>query len=203
MSFRSHGLSDYDHIFKLLLVGDSGIGKSCILTRFTEDTYIENSYATIGVDFKIRTIDVNDKIVKLQIWDTAGQERFKAITSSYYRGADAILFVFDLTNLLTLNNLHDWIREVGLKCNEHTLQYLIGSKSDLEQTISDAKITQFAEDKGFKYYKCSSKKDEGVSGIFESIAKDLVNKSIPALKTGEKEIFHSTRFSEINSKRCC
>ncbi|KAK1071653.1 ras GTPase, partial [Friedmanniomyces endolithicus] len=94
----------YDYLFKLLLIGDSGVGKSCLLLRFADDTYTESYISTIGVDFKIRTIELDGKTVKLQIWDTAGQERFRTITSSYYRGAHCICVVYDVTDMDSFNN---------------------------------------------------------------------------------------------------
>ena len=106
------GLSpDYDYLFKLLLIGDSGVGKSCLLLRFADDTYTESYISTIGVDFKIRTIELEGKTVKLQIWDTAGQERFRTITSSYYRGAHGIIVVYDVTDESTFANVKQWLQE--------------------------------------------------------------------------------------------
>ena len=97
---------EYDYVFKLVLIGDSGVGKSCLLLRFADDTYTESHISTIGVDFKIRTIQLDGKTIKLQIWDTAGQERFRTITSSYYRGAHGIIVVYDTTDSETFE--HVW-----------------------------------------------------------------------------------------------
>ena len=104
--------SEYDYLFKLLLIGDSGVGKSCLLLRFADDTYTESYISTIGVDFKIRTIQLDGKTIKLQIWDTAGQERFRTITSSYYRGAHGIIVVYDTTEMESFNNVKQWLHEI-------------------------------------------------------------------------------------------
>lgn len=103
--------SEYDYLFKLLLIGDSGVGKSCMLLRFADDSYTESYISTIGVDFKIRTIEIEGKTVKLQIWDTAGQERFRTITSSYYRGAHGIIITYDTTDLETYKHVPYWLKE--------------------------------------------------------------------------------------------
>jgi len=97
--------AEYDYVFKLVLIGDSGVGKSCLLLRFADDTYTESHISTIGVDFKIRTIQLEGKTIKLQIWDTAGQERFRTITSSYYRGAHGIIVVYDTTDSETFEHV--------------------------------------------------------------------------------------------------
>ena len=104
--------SNYDYIFKVLLIGDSGVGKSSLLLRFADDTYTDCYISTIGVDFKIKTVELDGETVKLQLWDTAGQERFKTITSNYYRGAHGFILVYDVTNEESFKNLKQWIVEM-------------------------------------------------------------------------------------------
>ncbi|XP_072100581.1 ras-related protein Rab-8A isoform X2 [Mobula birostris] len=102
----------YDYLFKLLLIGDSGVGKTCVLFRFSEDAFNTTFISTIGIDFKIRTIELDGKKIKLQIWDTAGQERFRTITTAYYRGAMGIMLVYDITNEKSFDNIKNWIRNI-------------------------------------------------------------------------------------------
>ncbi|KAA0190096.1 Small GTP-binding protein Rab1, partial [Fasciolopsis buskii] len=120
-----------DYLFKLLLIGDSGVGKSCLLLRFADDTYCDTYISTIGVDFKIRTIELNGKVVKLQIWDTAGQERFRTITSSYYRGAHGIIIVYDVTDMSSYNSVKDWLNEIKCYADSRVSRLLVGNKCDL------------------------------------------------------------------------
>ncbi|KAI4832864.1 hypothetical protein KUCAC02_015808 [Chaenocephalus aceratus] len=120
---------EYDYLFKLILIGDSSVGKTNLLLRFADDTGI--SSCTIGVDFKIRTIELDGKTIKLQIWDTAGQERFRTITSSYYRGAHGIIVVYDVTDQESFNNVKQWLQEIDRNASENVNKLLVGNKCDL------------------------------------------------------------------------
>ena len=124
--------TEYDYLFKVLLIGNSGVGKSSLLLRFADDVFNDNFMPTIGVDFKIRTIDVDQKTIKLQIWDTAGQERFKTITSSYYKGAHGIIVTYDITDRESFSKVSEWMSEVDKHASENISRILVGDKKDLE-----------------------------------------------------------------------
>uniref|UniRef100_A0A8B9YXC0 RAB35, member RAS oncogene family n=1 Tax=Bos mutus grunniens TaxID=30521 RepID=A0A8B9YXC0_BOSMU len=109
---------DYDHLFKLLIIGDSGVGKSSLLLRFADNTFSGSYITTIGVDFKIRTVEINGEKVKLQIWDTAGQERFRTITSTYYRGTHGVIVVYDVTSAESFVNVKRWLHEINQNCDD-------------------------------------------------------------------------------------
>lgn len=119
---------DYDYLFKILLIGNSGVGKSSLLLRFADDTFTDNFMPTIGVDFKIRTLEVDGRTIKLQIWDTAGQERFKTITSSYYKGAHGIIVVYDITDKESFKNIDTWMTEVEKHASDNVSRILVGNK---------------------------------------------------------------------------
>jgi len=118
-------------LFKILVIGDSSVGKSSLLLRFSDNTFSSNFLATIGVDFKLKAINVGDLSVKLQIWDTAGQERFRNITRSYYRGAHGIMLVYDVTNEQSFKNIEFWLKEVGKYASPNVYKILIANKCDL------------------------------------------------------------------------
>ena len=167
---------DYDHLFKLVLIGDSGVGKSCILLRFADDSFTESYITTIGVDFRFRTINVEGKNVKLQIWDTAGQERFRTITSAYYRGADAIVLVYDSTNRESFEHVDSWLQEVNKYSNDNTIKVLIGNKSDM---VDDRKITteegkSRADASGLSFIETSAKDATHIEDAFLMISRKLV-----------------------------
>eukprot|EP01105_Mastigella_eilhardi_P027236 TRINITY_DN82_c0_g2_i2.p1 TRINITY_DN82_c0_g2~~TRINITY_DN82_c0_g2_i2.p1 ORF type:complete len:205 (-),score=67.94 TRINITY_DN82_c0_g2_i2:190-804(-) len=166
---------EYDYLFKLLLIGDSGVGKSCLLLRFADDTYTESYISTIGVDFKIRTIELDNKTIKLQIWDTAGQERFRTITSSYYRGAHGIIVVYDVTDGVSFNNVKQWLQEIDRYACENVNKLLVGNKSDLstKRAVEYNTAKAFADGLGIPFLETSAKTATNVEQAFLKMASEI------------------------------
>jgi len=173
--------ADYDHLFKLLLIGDSGVGKSCLLLRFTDDTYTESYISTIGVDFKIRTIELDGKKIKLQIWDTAGQERFRTITSSYYRGAHGIIVVYDVTDQVSFNNVKQWLQEIDRYACESVNKLLVGNKCDLttKKVVDTNTAKEFADGLGIPCLETSAKSATNVEQAFTTMAAEIKKRTSP------------------------
>jgi len=169
---------NYDHLFKLLLIGDSGVGKTCILFRFSDDAFNTTFISTIGIDFKIKTIEIDGKRVKLQIWDTAGQERFHTITTSYYRGANGIMLVYDITNPKSFDNITKWIKNITDFASDDVERILLANKCDMEEKrmISTARGQEIATQNNIKFYETSAKNDQNISEAFITLAKDILTK---------------------------
>eukprot|EP00775_Hariotina_reticulata_P004493 gene4493-4746_t len=170
---------DYDFLIKLLLIGDSGVGKSCLLLRFSEDSFTPSFITTIGIDFKIKKIFLDNKWVKLQIWDTAGQERFRTITSAYYRGAMGILLVYDVTDEASFNNIRDWMRNIRQHASDNVNKILVGNKSDIadeKRAVPYSRGQALANEFGMQFYETSAKDNVNVEEVFTSIAKDVMQR---------------------------
>lgn len=175
---------EYDYLFKLLLIGDSGVGKSCLLLRFADDTYTESYISTIGVDFKIRTIELDGKTIKLQIWDTAGQERFRTITSSYYRGAHGIIVVYDVTDQESFNNVKQWLQEIDRYASENVNKLLVGNKCDLttKKVVDFTTAKEYADQLGIPFLETSAKNATNVEQAFMTMAAEIKNRMGPETK---------------------
>lgn len=172
---------EYDYLFKLLLIGDSGVGKSCLLLRFADDTYTESYISTIGVDFKIRTIELDGKTIKLQIWDTAGQERFRTITSSYYRGAHGIIVVYDVTDQESFTNVKQWLQEIDRYASENVNKLLVGNKCDLttKKVVDYTTAKEYAESLKVPFLETSAKNATNVEQAFMTMAAEIKNRMGP------------------------
>ncbi|KAH8307666.1 hypothetical protein KR044_007754 [Drosophila immigrans] len=162
---------EYDYLFKVVLIGDSGVGKSNLLSRFTRNEFNLESKSTIGVEFATRSIEVDGKTIKAQIWDTAGQERYRAITSAYYRGAVGALLVYDIAKHLTYENVERWLRELRDHADQNIVIMLVGNKSDLRHLRSvptdEAKL--FAERNGLSFIETSALDSTNVETAFQNI----------------------------------
>jgi|UniRef100_A0A7S4C9R9 Ras-related protein Rab-1A len=176
--------SEYDFLFKLLLIGDSGVGKSCLLLRFADDTYTESYISTIGVDFKIRTIELEGKTIKLQIWDTAGQERFRTITSSYYRGAHGIIVVYDVTDMESFNNVKTWLSEIDKYATDKVNKLLVGNKCDLvvKKVVDFQTAKDFADQLEIPFLETSAKNATNVEQAFMTMSAEI-KKRVAAQQT--------------------
>jgi len=200
--------SEYDYLFKLLLIGDSGVGKSCLLLRFADDTYTESYISTIGVDFKIRTIQLDGKTIKLQIWDTAGQERFRTITSSYYRGAHGIIVVYDTTEMESFNNVKTWLHEIDRYATEGVNKLLVGNKSDLvaKRQVDTAAAKDLADGLSIPFLETSAKSAENVERAFMTMAGEIKSRmaAAPASRAGNQaQISVGKSVSATKSSGCC
>uniref|UniRef100_A0A8C7R697 Ras-related protein Rab-1A n=1 Tax=Oncorhynchus mykiss TaxID=8022 RepID=A0A8C7R697_ONCMY len=225
---------EYDYLFKLLLIGDSGVGKSCLLLRFAvsnfllsrwifchvdilknnsltsqelyctlsthrnflfflfslqDDTYTESYISTIGVDFKIRTIELDGKTIKLQIWDTAGQERFRTITSSYYRGAHGIIVVYDVTDQESFNNVKQWLQEIDRYASENVNKLLVGNKCDLttKKVVDYTTAKEFVDNLGIPFLEASAKSATNVEQAFMTMAAEIKKRMGPGATAGGSE----------------
>jgi len=169
-------MASFHYLFKFIIIGDSAVGKSCLLLQFTDHRFKNDHDLTIGVEFGARTITIGDKAVKLQIWDTAGQESFRSITRSYYRGAVAALLVFDVTKRDTFEGLELWLRETKANSNATLTTVLVGNKADLEgeRVVSRTEAEQFAEAHGLNYVEASAKTGLNVDNCFLDVAKRVM-----------------------------
>mmetsp|Transcript_9998 Transcript_9998/g.14564 ORF Transcript_9998/g.14564 Transcript_9998/m.14564 type:complete len:218 (+) Transcript_9998:36-689(+) len=171
--------ASFDHLFKIVLVGDSGVGKSNLLSRFTRNTFTEDEKSTIGVEFATRIVPMADgKKVKAQIWDTAGQERYRAITNAYYRGALGAMLVYDVTKQNTFDNIPRWLRELRDHANRDIVLVLVGNKCDLvdgstQREVAEEQARELAEEYNLPFMETSAKSGINVEDAFVTIMKTI------------------------------
>lgn len=166
---------EYDYLVKLVVVGDSGVGKSSLLLRFADNYFSDSYVSTIGVDFKIKTININGKIVKVQLWDTAGQERFRTIVSSYYRGADGVMYVYDVTNDKSLHHVRDFNDDVKKYTSIDLPKLLVGNKIDCQnRLVSFADAENLAKIMGMGYIETSAKTGAAVDDAYIDIVQRII-----------------------------
>ena len=170
---------NYDYLFKILLIGESGVGKTCILLRFSDDTFPTAHQTTVGVDFKQKMINYKEKTIKMQIWDTAGQERFRTLTNSYYKNANGIILAYDVTDENSFLNVKNWLKQVDLLTDPSVCKILIGNKCDVEDqrrkvTFEDGE--KLAKEVKIPFFETSAKNSINITHIFNSITKHIIEK---------------------------
>lgn len=168
----------YDYIYKILLLGDCSVGKTCFLLRYSDDTFTENHISTIGLDYRLKMVNMdNSKIVKMQIWDTAGQDRFRAITKNYFKGAHGIILIYDITSMQSFNNIKNWLGQIKDNTNEKVRIVLVGNKCDYEinRKVSKAEAQKLADEYGMILFEASAKDNTNVEETFRYLNTEIFN----------------------------
>ena len=164
--------NDSDLVFKILLLGDSEVGKSCFLMRYSENVFIENYITTIGLDYKLKTVKLDTgKTIKVQLWDTAGQDKYRTIAKNYYKGSHGILLLYDITKQSSFDNIREWVRDIKEEVNEKAILFLIGNKIDMEdqRKIPKEKGVELAEEFKIPFFEASAKSGENVDEAFKAL----------------------------------
>jgi len=178
----------YDYQTKILLLGDSGVGKTCLLLRFCDDFFTPSLVATMGIDLKIKHVNLDNRTWKVQIWDTAGQERFRTLTRAYYKGAQGLLLVYDVTDETSFTNVRRWIRNIELHANQDVPIVLVGNKSDLgkDRVVSVERGKALAAECDLPFFETSAKSNVEVTKAFHALL-GLIKKQMEKALFPEKE----------------
>ncbi|VDM32664.1 unnamed protein product [Hydatigera taeniaeformis] len=169
---------NFDYMFKILIIGNSSVGKTSFLVRYAEDSFTSAFVSTVGIDFKVKTVFRQDKRVKLQIWDTAGQERYRTITTAYYRGALGFILMYDITNEDSFNAVRDWVTQIKTYSWDNAQVVLVGNKSDLaaERQITTDRGRALADTLGLKFFETSAKDNVNVKAVFDLMVDIILEK---------------------------
>lgn len=195
----------FDMQIKLLMIGDSGVGKTCLLLRYANDSFSPTFITTIGIDFKIKNINLEGKRIKLQIWDTAGQERFRTITTSYFRGAQGILLVYDVTDRATFMSIRNWVAQIQMHADVNVNKILIGNKCDMadQRVVTFEEGENLAKEYNIHFFETSAKQDFNVEKAFITIATDVKERLIVDGGSGGPRGKSIAVAPPTKSKGCC
>ncbi|XP_039610389.1 ras-related protein Rab-10-like [Polypterus senegalus] len=187
-------------VLKIILVGDSLVGKTCILQRYIDNTFDHSYMSTIGIDFKVKTLHLNGRFVKLQIWDTAGQERFHSISTRYFRGAHGLLIIYDITNALSFDNVTGWMKDVNANAGENVDRVILANKCDLEETrvVSKERGEKLAWECGVHFFETSAKNNINIEKAFSALVEGIMSKS--SSYTPRTDVVN---LKKSDRKKCC
>ena len=197
----------YSVFYKILLIGDLGVGKSSVILRYIEDYFSGNMMSSIGVDFKTKQIEINDRLIKMQIWDTAGHEKFRTITTSYYKSAHAIIVLYDITDINTFEHVKNWMIDIDKFAKQGVLRLLIGNKIDLNdnrQVTKEAGET-LANKFGVNFFEVSAKDNININELFLETAKSLLEKNENMINNeiGSNVVLNKNKVKLKKKKKCC
>ena len=191
-----------DFVFKILLLGDSEVGKSCFLMRYSDNVFVENYITTIGLDYKLKIVKLDSgKTIKVQLWDTAGQDKYRTIAKNYYKGSHGILLLYDTTKMSSFENIREWIQDIRQEVSPKSIIFLIGNKIDLteQRKISKEQGEELAEEFKIPFFEASAKSGENVDEVFKA----LYEKIIEAYGDLEKEKGTKLNKKKQNKGKCC
>ena len=194
---------DYDYLFKVLLLGDTDVGKSSLILRYTEETFNSKLVNSIDVNFKMKKKEIDVKIIKVLIWDTAGHERFRSITYSYYRGANVIIIVFDITDKKSFLSITEWLKQIEKHAKENVFKFLVGNKSDLseERKVTYEEAKEYADEHDLPYIETSAKEGININELFESSIKSFLSNSKYIWE--DKNIKLNSQSTNSEKNNCC
>ena len=190
-----------EFIYKILLLGDSSVGKTCFLMRYTDNTFQDIHMSTIGLDYKLKNVQLeNGKMVKIQVWDTAGQDRFRSITKNYYKGAHGIILIYDVTEQKSFDNVKNWMAQIKEEVSERVSIVLVGNKIDDEDNrkISTEQGESMAKDYEIMFFECSTKTGQNIDEIFNNLVKKVVENFSKSSDSGQK-----LKNKKKKGKGCC
>ncbi len=194
-----------ENVYKVLLLGDTTVGKTCFLMKYTDKTFQEVHMSTIGLDYRLKTKTLKSgKNVKLQIWDTAGQDRFRSITKNYYKSANGIILIYDVTSLLTYENVKTWISQIREEAPQNVVIFIAGNKIDMEEErkVKTEDGIKLADEYGFLFFETSAKNDININETFEDLVEEI-DKVHSKLDVNNSGIIVKNKLYKGNSKNGC
>ena len=194
--------NEVEFVFKILLLGDSEVGKSCFLLRYSDNVFVENYITTIGLDYKLKNVKLDSgKTIKVQLWDTAGQDKYRTIAKNYFKGSHGILLLYDVTKQSSFQNIRDWIQDIREEVSQKAIIFLIGNKIDLvdKRKISKEKGIELAEEYKLPFFEASAKSGENVDEVFKALYKKISE----VYGDLEREIGSKLNKRKKNQRKCC
>ena len=194
--------NEVEFVFKILLLGDSEVGKSCFLMRYSDNVFVENYITTIGLDYKLKNVKLDSgKTIKVQLWDTAGQDKYRTIAKNYFKGSHGILLLYDITKQSSFNNIREWIQDIREEVSPKAIIFLIGNKIDLaeQRKISKEKGEELAEEYKIPFFEASAKSGENVDEVFKALYKKISE----VYGDLEREMGSKLNKRKKNQRKCC